>query len=100
MHASIPSKYFLQHAVQAFTVSALHIQLLNGYDYNEYPYTAIAGMVSKVIIFDVKNLTIIQSLRVLVSNWQTFIGVIGMPEEKLAIGCLDGTVKIYKTSYE
>ena len=57
-------------------------------------------MVSKVIIFDVKNLTIIQSLRVLVSNWQTFIGVIGMPEEKLAIGCLDGTVKIYKTSYE
>ena len=81
-------------------MSTLHSQLLDGYDYNEYPYAAIAGMVSKVIIFDVKNMTIIQSLRVLISNWQTYIGVVGLPEEKLAIGCLDGTIKIYKSTYE
>ncbi len=83
-----------------FTVSTLHIQKLTGYDYNDFPYTAIAGMVSKVIIYDVKNLTVIQSLRVLISNWQTYIGVIGLPEERLAVGCLDGTIKIYKTSYD
>ena len=57
-------------------------------------------MVSKVIVFDVKNMTVIQSLRVLISNWQTFIGVTGMPEEKLAVGCLDGTIKVYKTNYD
>ncbi|CDW71136.1 traf-type zinc finger family protein [Stylonychia lemnae] len=90
----------VQHTQQVFTVSTLHIQLLTSYDYNEYPYVALAGMVSKVIIFDVKNMTVIQSLRVLISNWQTFIGVVGMPEERLAVGCLDGTVKIYKASYD
>ena len=57
-------------------------------------------MVSKVIIYDVKNMTVIQSLRVLISNWQTYIGVIGLPQEKLAVGCLDGTIKIYKSTYE
>eukprot|EP00347_Sterkiella_histriomuscorum_P004373 403360704 len=93
--------FSLQHSSQIFTVSTLHIQLLTNYDYNEYPYVAIAGMVSKVIIFDVKNMTVIQSLRVLISNWQTFSGLCGIPqEEKLAVGCLDGTVKIYKTSYD
>jgi hypothetical protein len=50
-------------------VSTLHIQLLTGYDYNEYPYIAMAGMVSKVVIYDVKNITVNQSLRVLISNW-------------------------------
>lgn len=60
----------------------------------------MAGMVSKVIIYDVKNMTVIQSLRVLISNWQTYIGVVGLPEEKLGVGCLDGTVKIYKSSYD
>lgn len=57
-------------------------------------------MVSKVIIFDVKNLNVVQSLRVLISNWQTFMGVEALPDEKLAIGCLDGTVKVYKTNYD
>jgi len=57
----------------------LHIQVLSGYDYNDHPYAAIAGMVSKVIIYDVKNLSIIQSIRVLISNWQTYIGLVGMP---------------------
>ena len=57
------------HQAQVFTVSTLHIQLLSGYNYNEYPYVAMAGMVSKVIIYDVKNMTVIQSLRVLISNW-------------------------------
>jgi len=36
----------------------------------------------------------------LISNWQTFIGVVGIPDERLAVGCLDGTVKIYKASYD
>ena len=81
-------------------MSTLHIHLLNGYDFNEHPYAAIAGMVSKVIIFDVKNLTVIQSLRVLISNWQTYIGVVDLPNDKLAVGCLDGTVKLYKSIYE
>ena len=81
-------------------MSTLHIQLLDHYDYNEYPYVALAGMVSKVIVYDVKNFSIIQSLRVLISNWQTFVGVQALPDEKLAIGCLDGTVKIYKTNYD
>jgi hypothetical protein len=57
-------------------------------------------MVSKVIVYDAKNQTIIQSLRVLISNWQTYIGVIGLPEDRLAVGCLDGTIKIYKATYE
>jgi hypothetical protein len=60
----------------------------------------MAGMVSKVIIYDVKNMTVIQSLRVLISNWQTYIGVVGLPDEKLAVGCLDGTLKIYKATCE
>ena len=57
-------------------------------------------MVSKVIIFDVKNLTVIQSLRVLISNWQTYVGLSSLLEDKLVVGCLDGTVKIYKTNYD
>lgn len=73
---------------------------LSGYDFNEHPFIALAGMVSKVIIYDVKNQTIIQSLRALISNWQTYIGVVGLPEAKLAVGCLDGTIKIYKSTYE
>lgn len=40
-------------------MSTLHIELLSGYNYNEYPYVAISGMVSKVVIFDVKNMTVI-----------------------------------------
>jgi hypothetical protein len=81
-------------------VSTLHIHLLTGYDFNESPYAAIAGMVSKVIIYDVKNLTVLQSLRVLISNWQTYIGVSALPGDLLAVGCLDGTVKVYKSSYD
>ena len=81
-------------------MSTLHIHPLANYDYNEHPYIAIACMVSKVIIYDVKNQSVIQSLRVLISNWQTYMGVIDLPEDKLAVGCLDGTIKIYKTTYE
>ncbi|TNV82776.1 hypothetical protein FGO68_gene14731 [Halteria grandinella] len=94
------SRFHLSHSAQIFTVSTLHIQQLTSYDYNEYPYVAIAGMVSKVIIYDVKNQTIIQSLRVLISNWQTYNGIIGLPEDRLAVGCLYGTIKVYKATYE
>ena len=34
----------------------------------------------------------------MISNWQTYMGVVGLPEEKLAIGCLDGTLKVYKAT--
>jgi WD40 repeat protein len=61
---------------------------------------AIAGMVSKVIVYDAKNQTIIQSLRVLISNWQTYNGIVGLPDDRLAVGCLDGSIKVYKASYE
>jgi len=71
--------------------------LLTGYDYNEYPYVALAGMVSKIIIFDVKNVSVIQSIRVLISNWQTYIGVVELPDERIAVGCLDGAIKVFKT---
>ena len=98
--SGIQTRFSLSHSAQVFTVSTLHIHLINGYDYNEHPYAAIAGMVSKVIIYDVKNQTVIQSLRVLISNWQTYVGLVDLPNEKLAVGCLDGTVKIYKSSYD
>lgn len=94
------SRFQLTQSAQIFTVSTLHIQQLTGYDYNEYPYVAMAGMVSKVIIYDVKNQTIVQSLRVLISNWQTYNGIIGLPDDRLAVGCLSGTIKVYKASYE
>lgn len=98
--SSLNSRFFLSHSAQVFTVSTLHIAPLTGYSYEEHPYAAIAGMVSKVVIYDVRNLTVVQSLRVLISNWQTYVGVTGMGEEGLAVGCLDGTVKIYKSTYE
>ncbi len=76
-------------------MSTLHIAPLAQYNYQEYPYLALAGMVSKVIIYDVKNLSVVQSLRVLISNWQTYVGVCAHGQEGLAVGCLDGGVKIY-----
>jgi len=90
----------LTSSQQAFTQSVIYIALLKGYDYNEYPYVAMAGRVSKIIIFDVKNMTVIQSLRVLISSWQSFVGVVGLPDDRLAVGCLDGNIQVYKSSYE
>ena len=41
---------------------------LDGFDYHIYPLVAMCGIVSKVIIFDVKQMVQVKSLRVLVSN--------------------------------
>lgn len=39
---------------------------LNGYDYLRYPYVAIVGTVSRVILFNLSDFTEVRSIRVLV----------------------------------
>ena len=60
----------------------------------------MCGIVSKVIIFDVKQMVQVKSLRVLVSNSQNFNGLGALPENQLACGCLDGSIKVYSVEEE
>lgn len=69
---------------------------LDGYDYLRHPYVAIVGIVSRVVIFNVSDFTVIKSIRVLVSNWHTFMGIQSLPQDRLIIGALDGSAKCYK----
>ena len=48
---------------------------LPGYSYESYPLVAMVGMVSKLLVFDVKTFVLVKSIRVLVSNWQMFKGL-------------------------
>lgn len=68
---------------------------LHGYDYLRYPYIAVVGIVSRVIIYNVSDFTEVRSIRVLVSNWHTFRGITQMPQNRLIIGALDGSAKVY-----
>lgn len=52
---------------------------LDGYDFYTYPYVAVVGIVSKVIIYDVSHMTQVRSIRVLVSNWNSFSGMMALP---------------------
>ena len=56
---------------------------------------AIAGTVSRIILFNVSDFSEIKSIRVLVSNWHTFKGMISLPDNRFVIGTLDGTSKVY-----
>ena len=56
------------HNSKPFSLSTMQITPLDGYDYHTYPLVAMAGIVSKVIIFDVKQMVQVKSIRVLVSN--------------------------------
>jgi len=76
----------------------MQIEPLINYDYYTYPFVAIVGIVSKVILFNTNTMTVVRSVRVLVQNWQSFRGVKALPDEKLAIGCLDGSLRILKVS--
>ena len=58
----------LTHNSRPFTLSCMQIIPLDGFDYHIYPLVAMCGIVSKVIIFDVKQMVQVKSLRVLVSN--------------------------------
>lgn len=69
---------------------------LDGYDFYTYPYVAVVGIVSKVIIYDVSHMTQVRSIRVLVSNWSSFMGMVALPRNRLIIGSLDGSAKVYK----
>ena len=44
-------------------------ELLDNYDFYTYPFVAMVGIVSKVIIFNTSNMTSVRSVRVLVQNW-------------------------------
>jgi hypothetical protein len=64
-----PSNLELLSTSQAFTLSCMQIELLDNYDYYSYPFVALAGMVSKVIVFNTRSMTPVRSVRVLVQNW-------------------------------
>lgn len=71
---------------------------LHGYDYLRYPYAAIVGIVSRLVIYNVSDFTEIKSIRVLVSNWHTFRGVTALPQNRLIVAVLDGSAKMYRVS--
>ena len=73
---------------------------LDGYDFYTHPYVAVVGIVSKVIIYDVAHMTQVRSIRVLVSNWNSFSGLTALPQGRLVIGSLDGSAKVYKIKNE
>ena len=52
---------------------------LDGYDFYTYPFVAVVGIVSKVIIYDVSHMSQVRSIRVLVSNWNSFSGMMALP---------------------
>ncbi len=60
----------------------------------------MAGMVSKLLIFDVQRFTVMKTIRILVSNWHMFKGISALDDEHLCVGCLDGSIKLYKASTE
>lgn len=74
----------------------MQIEPLENYDFYTYPFVALVGIVSKVIIFNTNTMTAVKSVRVLVQNWQSFRGVKALPGDSLAIGCLDGSLKVFK----
>jgi len=78
----------------------MQIELLDNYDYYSYPFVALAGMVSKVIIFNTSTMSAVRTVRVLVQNWQSFRGVRALPEDRIAIGCLDGSLKVFKAGFQ
>jgi hypothetical protein len=53
-------------------------------------------MVSKMLIFDSQRFQVVRTIRVLVSNWHMFKGLQCLGAENLAIGCLDGSIKLYR----
>lgn len=71
---------------------------LYGYDNLRYPYVAIVGIVSRLVIFNVSDFTEIKSIRVLVSNWHTFRGISPLPQNRLIVGALDGSAKVYRVA--
>ena len=71
---------------------------LPGYDYLRCPFVAIVGIVSRLIIFNVSDFTEVKSIRVLVSNWHTFRGLSALPGNRLIVGALDGSAKVYKVA--
>ena len=73
----------------------MQIEPLENYDYYTYPFVALVGIVSKVIVFNTNTMTAVRSVRVLVQNWQSFRGVKALPDDSLAIGCLDGSLKTW-----
>jgi hypothetical protein len=74
----------------------MQIACLDGFDYHSYPLVAMSGLVSKIIIFDVKAMNAVKSVRILLSNSVKFQGVSAMPGGLLACGCLDGRCKVYE----
>ena len=76
----------------------MQIEPIENYDYYTYPFVALVGIVSKVIVFNTNTMTAVRSVRVLVQNWQSFRGVKALPDDSLAIGCLDGYLKVFKVS--
>ena len=59
----------LVHSSQPFTLSCMQIEPLENYDFYTYPFVALVGIVSKVIIFNTNTMTAVKSVRVLVQNW-------------------------------
>lgn len=49
------------------------------YNYETYPYVALAGKSSKVIIFDAKDMAVVHSIRVLISSMQPFMSLTALP---------------------
>ena len=83
------------HQSKPFSESCSAMIQLNGYDYLRNPYAAILGTVSRVIVFNVSDFTEVRSIRVLVSNWHTFKGICPLPQNRIIIGALDGSAKVY-----
>ena len=69
---------------------------LGGFDEVSYPYVAMVGMTSKLLIFDVATFTVVQSFRTLVSNWHLFKGISAVGDGLLIVGGLDGSAKLYE----
>ena len=83
------------HQSKPFSESCTAMAPLHGYDYLRHPYVAIVGIVSRVILYNVSDFTEVRSIRVLVSNWHTFRGISPLPQNRLIIGALDGSAKVY-----
>jgi hypothetical protein len=58
----------LVHESRPFNQETLQAELLGNYNYESYPFVALAGKSSKVIIFDAQQMTVVHSIRVLISS--------------------------------
>jgi hypothetical protein len=61
------------------------------------PLVAVVGIASKMVIYDVRSNQVVKSVRVLISNWSHFKGLTLLGQNELAVGCLDGSLKVYKS---